>query len=110
MHPHHRVALSYLWQTTKQFLYSAKGQHKHSDDQRIVEDLDAHLVVIFLFGVIETRHNAGDIHADDSKEIHPVRGPLFATGFFTVIVDPKLLNFIHCLCCAVVVVRECPKA
>ncbi len=31
-------------------------------------------------------------------------------GLFVVMGDPKLLNFFHGLCCAVVVVRECPKA
>ena len=42
--------------------------------------------------------------------IHPVVGPLFAVGSVVVMGDTKLLNLFHSLCCAVVVVRKCPKA
>ncbi len=31
-------------------------------------------------------------------------------GLVVVMGDPKLLNLFYSLCCAVVVVRECPKA
>jgi hypothetical protein len=40
MQPHHEVTLTCLWHLVKQFLYFEKSDSKHSDNQRIVKDVD----------------------------------------------------------------------
>jgi hypothetical protein len=40
MQPHHEVTLSRLWHVVNLFLYFEKSDSKHSDDQRIVKDVD----------------------------------------------------------------------
>ena len=62
MQLHHGVTLSCLWHVFKQFLYFVKCHCKHSDDQRIVEDVDTTFVDIEVWS-----DEHGDEHADNSK-------------------------------------------